>query len=93
MALAKVVSIQVQTTIQTPDEIQTCDAANSRATHWSVYTRAQDGMATWVKDFPLSGGSFRKNNTGTAKTGALVCAAELSIQHSAFIEHIVGEEQ
>lgn len=84
-----VASIQIQTTIHTEDAVEACGADNAEATHWSVYTRDAQGLATWVADYPIK--SKNPGNVGTAKTSALVRAAKLSMEHLVFIEPIQGE--
>lgn len=46
-----VTSIQLQTTIDSGDDIEVCDASSPSATHWSVYYRYSDGTANHSQDF------------------------------------------
>lgn len=83
-------SIQVQTTrAETTKEHGTTVTAVplvancESATHWSVYTRDENGQVTWVKDFPIK----RKLPEETYYK-ALAEAARLSMQYQVPVEPI-----
>jgi hypothetical protein len=75
--------IQIQTTIQTEADTRVCDSANPAATHWSVYTRDNEGLADWVADFVILPG-----DTGQARTAAQRLADRLADAYGVYIEPI-----
>lgn len=90
---SRIVSIQVAATIdrklgQEESEFEVTSADCPDKTHWSVYTRNEGGDCDIDTDFPV-----RRNVRGNlgdqiAKGMAIAKAAELSMEHSAFIEKI-----
>lgn len=87
----RIVSIQVVATIdrklgQEESEFEMTSADCPDKTHWSVYTRNEDGTADFIEDFPLGHKSFVASSM--AKDHAIALAAKLSMEHSAFIEKI-----
>lgn len=88
---SKIVSIQVAATIdrklgQEESEFEVCTADDQDKTHWSVYTRNADGYCDHVQDFVV--GPYCLMADTMVRTQALLLAAELSMEHSAFIEKI-----
>lgn len=82
-ASQRIVSIQVQTTRLTGAGVEIVPYKGGNATHWSIYTRNADGIATWVEDFALGGA-----RADTIFGSVMVKAAKLSMEHQAFIEEL-----
>jgi hypothetical protein len=86
----RIVSIQVQTTQLTGGGVQVVPFRDSeistglKATHWSLYTRDQFGIAQWVEDIKID----RDEHAGHKFSEAMVKAAKLSMEHGAFIEQV-----
>lgn len=85
----RIVSIQVVATIdrklgQGESQFEMTSADCPDKTHWSVYTRNEGGDCDHVEDYIV--GVFLPSSV--AKNRALVHAAEISMEHSAFIEKI-----
>lgn len=81
----RIVSIQVQTTRLTGAgvEVVPYKSKDYITTHWSLYTRNADGIATWVEDIAI-----HKGTADAHYAEAMLKAAKLSMEHSAFIEQV-----
>lgn len=78
-----VVSIQVQTTFLTGAGVEVVSQSSKKATHWSLYLRRKDGRCCWQFDIEIPTGK-----AGTAWGDAMIAAAKLSMEHSAYIEQV-----
>lgn len=79
-----VVSIQVQTTFLTGAGVEVVSYTSNKATHWSLYLRRKDGMCEWVKDLEIKD----TPSSNTRYGDAMIAAAKLSMEHSAYIEQV-----
>lgn len=79
-----IVSIQVQTTKLTGAGVEIVEMRSKKASHWSLYLRWSDGTRDWLDDIPVD--CTRQDG---AYTEAVMKAAKLSMEHSAYIEKIV----
>lgn len=92
----RIVSIQVAATIdrklgQEESEFEMTSADCPDKTHWSVYTRNEGGDCDHCVDFPVDthfSKKFKARAEHRARVQAVFYAAELSMEHSVFIEKI-----